>query len=74
VDKAWKLGTGSPEGPCEIVDVVGMQTALEITNMYVKIPGFIAPYHFKDIAKLLQQKIDEGKLGRISGEGFYKYN
>jgi 3-hydroxyacyl-CoA dehydrogenase len=74
IDSAWKLGTGAPEGPFEILDVVGLNTAYEIVQMYVKIPSFLAPYNFKGMAKLLKQYIDEGKLGKNSGEGFYKYN
>lgn len=74
VDKAWKLGTGAPHGPFEILDIVGIKTAYEIVNMYTKIPGFLAPYKFKDQAKLLKGMIDEGKLGKSSGEGFYKYD
>ena len=31
------------------------------------------PYGFKNIAKMLKEKIDQGKLGTSSGEGFYKY-
>src|SRR5574344_319184 len=73
IDKAWKLGTGAPKGPFEILDTVGLKTAYEIVLMYVKIPSFLAPYNFKGMAKLLKQYIDEGKLGKSTGEGFYKY-
>ena len=41
--------------------------------MYVKIPRILAPYNFKAIAKMLKEYIDEGKLGKESKEGFYKY-
>ena len=74
IDKAWKLGTGSPKGPFEILDTVGLKTALNIVNMYVKIPSFLAPYHFKDMKVMLEKYIGEGKLGKSSKEGFYKYN
>lgn len=74
IDKAWTLGTGSPKGPFQILDTVGLKTAHEIVLMYVKIPSFLAPYNFKGMEKLLKQYIDEGKLGISSGEGFYKYN
>lgn len=74
IDKAWTLGTGSPKGPFQILDTVGLKTAHEIVLMYVKIPSFLAPYNFKDMEKLLRKYIDEGKLGMSSGEGFYKYN
>lgn len=73
IDKAWKLGTGSPHGPFEILDVVGLPTAYNIVLMYVKIPKFLAPYNFKGMEKLLKEYIDKGKIGKSVGEGFYKY-
>ena len=73
IDTAWKRGTGSPKGPFEILDTVGLKTAYDIVLMYVKIPKFLAPYNFKGMEKLLKNYIDEGKLGKSSGEGFYKY-
>ncbi len=74
IDKAWTLGTGAPEGPFRILDVVGLKTAYNIVNMYVKIPSFLAPYNFKGMHKLLKKYLDKGKLGKASGEGFYKYD
>ena len=74
IDKAWTLGTGAPKGPFQILDTVGLKTAYDIVKMYVKVPSFIAPYNFKGMEKLLKKYIDEGKLGKSSGEGFYKYN
>lgn len=82
VDKAWKLGTGAPRGPFEIIDVVGITTAYNIIQQYQKVPGLISPllkkmmmpYNFKGISTMLKKYIDEGKLGRTSGEGFYKYS
>lgn len=73
IDRAWTLGTGAPKGPFRILDTVGLQTAYNIVQMYVKIPSFLAPYHFKDMAKMLKKYIDDGKLGQSSGEGFYRY-
>lgn len=74
IDKAWTLGTGAPKGPFQILDTVGLQTAYNIVRMYVKIPSFLAPYNFKGMEKLLKKYIDEGKLGKSSGEGFYQYD
>ena len=74
IDKAWKLGTGAPKGPFEILDIVGLTTAYNIVKMYVNIPSFLAPYNFKGMAKMLKEYIDAGKVGLSSGEGFYKYN
>lgn len=74
IDKAWTIGTGSPKGPFQILDTVGLSTAYNIVMMYVKIPSFLAPYNFKGMQKMLKKYIDEGKYGMSSGEGFYKYS
>ncbi len=81
VDKAWKLGTGAPRGPFEIIDIVGITTAHNIIEKYQKVPGLLSPllkkmmlpYNFKKINAMLEEKIKEGKLGKNAGEGFYKY-
>lgn len=73
IDNAWTLGTGAPKGPFQILDTVGLTTAYNIVQMYVKIPSFLAPYNFKGMSKMLKEYIDAGKLGMSSGEGFYKY-
>lgn len=73
IDKAWTLGTGAPKGPFRILDTVGLTTAYNIVQMYVKVPSSLAPYNFKGMSVMLKKYIDEGKLGMSSGEGFYKY-
>lgn len=81
IDKAWTMGTGAPRGPFQIFDVVGVKTAYNIVLQYQKVPGLISPllkkmmmpYNFKAMEKILKKMIDEGKLGKSSGEGFYKY-
>ena len=73
IDTAWKKGTGAPRGPFEILDVVGVVTAYNIVKMYLKIPAFLAPYNFKKMAACLKKMMDENKLGKATGEGFYKY-
>ena len=81
IDKAWKYGTGAPRGPFEIFDVVGINTAYHIVMQYQKVPGLISPllkkmlmpYNFKGMEKVLKKYLDEGKLGKAAGEGFYKY-
>ena len=82
IDLAWKHGTGSPKGPFEIFDTVGLTTAMNIVEQYQKVPGLLTPflrkmmlpYNFKGMKAILQKYIDEGKLGMASGEGFYKWN
>jgi 3-hydroxybutyryl-CoA dehydrogenase len=81
IDKAWKYGTGAPRGPFEIFDVVGINTAYNIVLQYQKVPGLFSPllkkmmmpYNFKGMIAVFKKMIDEVKLGRSSGEGFYKY-
>ena len=69
-DIAMKLGAGHPMGPFHLADYVGLDTTLHILNnwtkMYPNEPAFIVP-------KILVEKVKEGKLGRKSGEGFYKW-
>lgn len=67
VDKTWRIATGSPAGPFQIYDVIGLMTPYHIAlaNPNPKSQAF---------AKLLkEQYIDQGKLGVATGEGFYSY-
>lgn len=82
IDKAWKMGTGAPRGPFEIFDVIGLITALNIVEQYQKVPDIfdpllkkmMMPYNFDGMKEVLEKYISEGKLGRQTGEGFYKYD
>ncbi|MGV2953637.1 3-hydroxyacyl-CoA dehydrogenase [Glutamicibacter sp. AGC46] len=67
IDKTWKLGTGAPHGPFEIYDIVGLNTAYNISRA-----GDATSQKFAELLKT--QYIDQGKLGAASGEGFYKYS
>ena len=81
IDKAWTLGTGAPAGPFQILDVVGLITAKNIVLQYQKVPNLfdpllkkmMLPYNFDGMLKILNEYIDAGKLGKSTGEGFYKY-
>lgn len=66
IDKAWKIATGSPKGPFEIYDIVGLGTAWHISSS-----GSPKQREFAEFLK--QNYIDKGKMGVASGEGFYKY-
>ena len=82
IDKAWKISTSSPQGPFEILDIVGLETAANICEKYVSVPGFISPllkkmmfpYNFKGMLKIVRDKIAQGKTGKAAGVGFYKYS
>ncbi len=72
IDIAWKMGTGAPKGPFEILDTVGINTAHNIVAAYAKktrfLPKALTPYNFKAMEEMLQKMIDAGKLGKSSGE------
>ncbi len=70
IDTAMKYGCGYPMGPIELTDYVGLDTTLFILRGWVK--RFPNEPAFK-IPAVLERKVKEGKLGRKSGEGFYKW-
>jgi len=71
IDTAMQLGCGYPMGPLTLTDYVGLDTTLSIlrgwTKRYPSEPAFAIP-------KSLERKVAEGKLGRKSGEGYYKWD
>ena len=81
IDKAWTLGTGAPKGPFQIMDTVGLETARNIVMQYQKVPNIfdpllkkmMLPYNYDGMLEILNKYIDEGKMGKQVGEGFYKY-
>lgn len=71
IDKTWMIATGAPLGPFAILDVVGLQTAYNIVQM--KAAQSKKDVYIRLATLLKEQYIDKGKLGRATGEGFYKY-
>lgn len=70
IDIAMKLGAGYPMGPFELADFVGLDTIKFIFDGWsAKYPG--NPL-FAQI-ELLNKLVAEGKLGKKTGEGFYKH-
>ena len=82
IDKAWKYGTGAPNGPFEILDVVGLETAKNIVLQYQKVPNIfdpllkkmMLPYNYDGMLEIIDKYIEKGKKGKAAGEGFYKYD
>lgn len=69
IDTAMVAGCGFPMGPFALLDLVGLDTSLAIIEALYdefKDPNY-AP------APLLKRMVAADKLGRKSGEGFYKY-
>lgn len=69
VDGMYKLNLGAPAGPFQIMDLVGLDVALDIENHYLE----EFPQLPKNARDLLQSYVDAGKLGVKTGEGFYTY-
>lgn len=70
IDRDWTISTGSPMGPFQILDMVGLRTAYQITmNNYEQTHSEVS----KTVADKLKAMIDEGRIGVESGKGFYEY-
>ena len=70
IDGIMKLGMNHPIGPLALSDLIGNDTVLHIMN--VLYDGFNDEKYAP--APLLVQMVKEGKLGRKSGIGFFKYS
>jgi len=70
VDVAMKLGAGHPMGPFELFDYIGHDT------MDLIMKGWSGRYPEESLfrpSEVVSRLVAEGKLGRKTGEGFYKY-
>ncbi|EEP72727.1 3-hydroxybutyryl-CoA dehydrogenase [Micromonospora sp. ATCC 39149] len=69
IDKAMVLGYRHPVGPLELTDLVGLDVRLDIARtLQVAYGDRFAP------PPLLERMVAEGKLGRKSGQGFYRWD
>ena len=69
IDTAMKLGYGHPMGPLELTDLVGLDVRLGIADY---LAGELGPA-FSPPA-ILRQMVDAGRLGKKTGEGFYRWS
>jgi 3-hydroxybutyryl-CoA dehydrogenase len=69
LDTAMTKGAGWPMGPCALVDLVGIDIHVHAAEaLYAMLPDDrVAP------PERLRRMVAEGKLGRKTGEGFYRY-
>jgi 3-hydroxybutyryl-CoA dehydrogenase len=69
IDAGVQLGLGHPMGPLTLLDLIGLDTALHVSNVLYdefKDPDYAPP-------TLLKRMVAAGYLGRKSGKGFYDY-
>ena len=70
IDKAMTLGYGFPMGPLRLTDLVGLDVRLHIAEYLSEhLPDGA---HFRP-PQLLCDMVAAGKLGKKSGEGFYRW-
>jgi 3-hydroxybutyryl-CoA dehydrogenase len=70
IDTIAKLGFAHPLGPLALADLIGLDTCVAIMEVLHEGLGDdkYAP------CPLLREHVDAGRLGRKSGEGFYRYD
>ncbi|MGZ4385123.1 MAG: 3-hydroxyacyl-CoA dehydrogenase family protein [Gaiellaceae bacterium] len=70
IDTIARLGFNHPLGPLALADLIGLDTCVAIMEVLERGLGEAryAP------CPLLRQHVEEGRLGRKSGRGFYEYS
>ncbi|WP_342318658.1 3-hydroxyacyl-CoA dehydrogenase [Corynebacterium mayonis] len=69
IDLDWRNSTGSPRGPFEVMDIVGLRTVLAVGKLKPN------PEEWeKKFQGLLEEMIAEGRIGVEAGRGFFTYN
>jgi 3-hydroxybutyryl-CoA dehydrogenase len=70
IDTAMELGYNHPMGPLRLTDLVGLDVRLSIAEY---LHGQLGSEAFRP-PEILRRMVSQGKLGKKSGEGFYKWN
>ncbi|MCO5387755.1 3-hydroxybutyryl-CoA dehydrogenase [Desulfosporosinus sp.] len=70
IDKACVLGMNHPIGPLALLDLIGLDTALDVFNVMYEGTGDMK-FWPRTVHKRLVQA---GHLGRKTGKGFFTYN
>jgi 3-hydroxybutyryl-CoA dehydrogenase len=69
IDAAMMLGYKHPVGPLKLTDLVGLDVRLGIAEyLHQQLGARFEP------PALLRRLVGEGKLGRKSGQGFYRWD
>ncbi|WOC12754.1 3-hydroxybutyryl-CoA dehydrogenase [Gordonia sp. MP11Mi] len=69
IDTAMVLGVAHPMGPLRLADLIGLDTVVAIADRMHS--EFDEPMYSPP--RLLRRMVDEGRLGKKAGLGFYRY-
>lgn len=69
IDKAMELGYRHPMGPLRLTDLVGLDVRLDIAEYLHRT---LADDRFRP-PEILRKMVEEGRLGRKTGQGFYSW-
>jgi 3-hydroxybutyryl-CoA dehydrogenase len=70
IDRIVRLGGGFRMGPFELLDLIGLDVNLTIARSFYAQGG--EPERWRP-SPIQERLVEEGKLGRKSGEGYYAY-
>jgi 3-hydroxybutyryl-CoA dehydrogenase len=70
IDRAMELGYRHPMGPLKLTDLVGLDVRLDIARY---LDRHLEGDRFRPPA-ILERLVKEGKLGKKTGEGFYRWD
>ena len=66
IDRLFVVACGHPMGLLQVLDLVGLDVALQIARV-------LADAGFGEVPMVLERNVAEGRLGRKTGRGFYTY-
>jgi 3-hydroxybutyryl-CoA dehydrogenase len=69
IDKAIKTALGYRMGPCELLDLIGLDTQIRLCEAFYPVTLDVR----SSAPPLLRRMVAAGYLGRKSGRGFYTY-
>jgi 3-hydroxybutyryl-CoA dehydrogenase len=69
LDKAMTSGAGWPLGPCALIDLIGIDVHVHASDA---LHGKLGEARMAPPERLVRMQ-QEGRLGRKSGQGFYRY-
>jgi 3-hydroxybutyryl-CoA dehydrogenase len=71
IDRVCRLGGGFRMGPFELIDLIGLDVNLSVARSFYEQGG--RPERWRP-SPIQERLVGEARLGRKSGEGFYRYD